>query len=53
MQGWLEAALAAGAAAFAAMKAYEDKLAREGRPPSHKFGKEALAALAGFEVGEG
>jgi len=42
----------AGAAAFAAMKAYEHKKANEGEPVSHPMAKEALAALVGFEIGE-
>ena len=41
----------AGAAAFAAMTAYEHKRANEGDPVSHAHAKQALAALAGFEVG--
>ena len=40
-----------GAAAFAAMTAYEHKRANEGEPVSHAHAKQALAALAGFEVG--
>lgn len=43
--------LLAGAAAFAAMTAYEHKRAAEGEPVSHAHAKQALAAIAGFEVG--
>lgn len=34
------------------MTAYEHKRANEGDPVSHAHAKQALAALAGFEVGE-
>jgi hypothetical protein len=38
-----------GAAAFAAMRAYE-KHQKEGKPPNHQLAKEMLAGLAGGEV---
>lgn len=41
-----------GAAAFAAMAAYEKKERDEGKPVSHGKAKEILAGIAGFEVGE-
>lgn len=37
----------AGAAAFAAMKAYEDHQRQNGHPPSHAFVKEMLAGVHG------
>lgn len=40
----------AGAASFAAVKLFEDRQRREGKPVSHAFAKEALAAIAGGEV---
>ncbi|KAK9383545.1 uncharacterized protein V2V93DRAFT_362083 [Kockiozyma suomiensis] len=40
----------AGAASFAAFKAFEDKQRREGQPVSHAFAKEVLAGFAGAEV---
>src|SRR4051812_30611265 len=42
--------LIAGAGAFAAFKAFEDKQRGEGKPVSHQFAKEVLAGLAGAEV---
>ncbi|EIE22256.1 hypothetical protein COCSUDRAFT_55952 [Coccomyxa subellipsoidea C-169] len=39
-----------GAAAFAAMRAYEQRQASEGRPPQHQFAKEILAGIVGGEV---
>ena len=39
----------AGAASFAAVKLFEDRQRREGKPVSHAFAKEALAAIAGGE----
>jgi hypothetical protein len=42
--------LIAGAASFEAMKLFEDRQRREGKPVSHAFAKEALAGLAGGEV---
>ncbi|KAJ5134554.1 hypothetical protein N7448_000427 [Penicillium atrosanguineum] len=42
--------LAAGAASFAGMKAYEDHQRKEGKTVSHAFAKEAIAALVGAEV---
>jgi hypothetical protein len=40
----------AGAAAFAAMRAYEKHQAANGQPPSHQFAKELIAGIAGAEV---
>lgn len=40
----------AGAASFAAFKAFEDKQRKEGKPVSHQFAKELLAGIAGAEV---
>ncbi|OCF33240.1 hypothetical protein I317_03697 [Kwoniella heveanensis CBS 569] len=42
--------LIGGAAGFEAMKAYEDRCAREGKPQSHARAKEILAGLAAAEV---
>lgn len=42
--------LIAGAASFEAMKLFEDRQRREGKPVSHQFAKEALAGIAGGEV---
>ncbi|GES64200.1 CipC-like antibiotic response protein [Aspergillus terreus] len=42
--------LVAGAASFAGMKAWEDHQRKEGKPVSHAFAKEALAAVVGAEV---
>lgn len=39
-----------GAAAFAAMRAYEKHQGKEGKPPNHQLAKEMLAGLAGGEV---
>ena len=40
----------AGAAAFAAMRAYEKHQSANGQPPSHQFAKELIAGIAGAEV---
>jgi hypothetical protein len=40
----------AGAASFAAFKAFEDRQRAEGMPVDHPFAKEALAGFAGAEV---
>jgi len=42
--------LASGAAAFAAMKAFENHKAKNVEPPSHQMAKEIFAALAAAEV---
>ncbi|KAI8583929.1 hypothetical protein K450DRAFT_220654 [Umbelopsis ramanniana AG] len=42
--------LIGGAAGFAAMKAYEAKEAREGKPQSHAFAKELIAGIAAAEA---
>ncbi|KAI6030444.1 hypothetical protein F5J12DRAFT_292665 [Pisolithus orientalis] len=42
--------LIAGAAAYEAMKAYNDHVARTGHPASHAKAKEIIAALAGMYV---
>ncbi|CAO1621016.1 unnamed protein product [Sympodiomycopsis kandeliae] len=42
--------LVAGAASFAAMRAYEQKEEREGKPANHAIAKEILAGIAGAEV---
>ncbi|KAH8808706.1 hypothetical protein F5884DRAFT_858228 [Xylogone sp. PMI_703] len=42
--------LLAGAASFGAMKIFEDRQRREGKPVSHQFAKELLAGIAGAEV---
>ncbi|KAI4591528.1 hypothetical protein LQW54_010041 [Pestalotiopsis sp. IQ-011] len=42
--------LVGGAAAFEAMKLFEDKQRREGKTVSHGFAKEMLAGIAGGEV---
>ncbi|KAL7423657.1 hypothetical protein Q5752_001238 [Cryptotrichosporon argae] len=42
--------LIGGAAAFEAMKAYEQHEAREGKAPSHEKAKEIIAGLAGAEI---
>ncbi|KAL5527671.1 hypothetical protein ACEPAG_6472 [Sanghuangporus baumii] len=39
--------LIAGAASFEAAKAYEDHVAKNGKPPSHEKAKELLAGFAG------
>ncbi|KAF7868437.1 hypothetical protein EAF04_004969 [Stromatinia cepivora] len=40
----------AGGAGFAAMKLFEDRQRREGKPVSHAFAKELLAGFAAGEV---
>ncbi|KAL7749304.1 hypothetical protein RI367_005174 [Sorochytrium milnesiophthora] len=40
----------AGAAGFEAMKAYEDKCRREGKPDNHAFAKELIAGFACAEI---
>ncbi|KAK0549544.1 hypothetical protein OC845_003082 [Tilletia horrida] len=42
--------LVGGAAAFAAMKAYEDHQRKEGKPVNHAFAKELIAGFAGAEI---
>lgn len=42
--------LLAGGASFEAMKLFEDRQRREGKPVSHAFAKELLAGIAGGEV---
>ncbi|EGW35817.1 uncharacterized protein SPAPADRAFT_59022 [Spathaspora passalidarum NRRL Y-27907] len=42
--------LVAGAASFEAVKLFEDKQRKEGKPVSHAFAKELLAGIAGGEV---
>ncbi|WVO19623.1 uncharacterized protein IAS62_000912 [Cryptococcus decagattii] len=42
--------LIGGAAGFEAMKAYENHVARNGKPSSHAMAKEILAGLAAAEV---
>ncbi|CAO3668634.1 unnamed protein product [Umbelopsis vinacea] len=42
--------LIAGAASFEAVKAWEDKCKREGRPANHAFAKELLAGFAAAEA---
>jgi hypothetical protein len=42
--------LIAGAASFEAVKLFEDRQRREGKPVSHAFAKEMLAGIAGGEV---
>ncbi|KAH8548018.1 hypothetical protein BGW37DRAFT_431820 [Umbelopsis sp. PMI_123] len=42
--------LIAGAASFAAVKAWEDHQRREGKTVNHAFAKEMLAAFAGAEI---
>ncbi|PWN86581.1 hypothetical protein FA10DRAFT_270132 [Acaromyces ingoldii] len=42
--------LIGGAAAFEAMKAYEDHERREGKPANHSMAKEIFAGLVGAEV---
>ncbi|RUP49757.1 hypothetical protein BC936DRAFT_141560 [Jimgerdemannia flammicorona] len=39
--------LVGGAAAFEAMKLYEDKMKRDGKPDNHALAKEILAGIAG------
>ncbi|KAE9364892.1 hypothetical protein N431DRAFT_355254 [Stipitochalara longipes BDJ] len=40
----------AGAASFGAMKVFEDRQRKEGKPISHQFAKELLVGIAGAEV---
>ncbi len=40
----------AGGAAFEAMHLWDKRQAAEGKPVSHSFAKEAIAAIAGAEV---
>lgn len=42
--------LVAGGASFEAMKLFEDRQRREGKPVSHAFAKEMLAGIVGGEV---
>ncbi len=42
--------LSPGAAAFAAMRAYEQHVSANGAPPNHQFAKEMLAGIIGAEV---
>jgi len=42
--------LIAGAASFEAMKLFEDRQRKEGKPVSHQFAKELIAGFAGGEV---
>ncbi|GLB05583.1 DUF3759 domain-containing protein [Aspergillus vadensis CBS 113365] len=49
-EGHLSHELLAGAASFAGMKAWEDHQRKQGKPVSHAFAKEALAAVVGAEV---
>ncbi|WWD02164.1 hypothetical protein V865_000202 [Kwoniella europaea PYCC6329] len=42
--------LIGGAAGFEAMKAYENHLRNEGKPPNHAFAKELIAGFAAAEV---
>ncbi|TKA83575.1 hypothetical protein B0A55_00412 [Friedmanniomyces simplex] len=42
--------LLAGGASFAAMKVFEDRQRKEGKPINHQFAKEMLAGIAGGEV---
>ncbi|KAI5365087.1 hypothetical protein Slin15195_G046240 [Septoria linicola] len=42
--------LLAGGASFMAMKMFEDRQRKEGKPVSHQFAKELLAGFAGGEV---
>ncbi|RUS17722.1 hypothetical protein BC937DRAFT_89567 [Endogone sp. FLAS-F59071] len=42
--------LIGGAAAFEAMKLYEDKMSADGKPDSHALAKEILAGIAGAAV---
>lgn len=42
--------LLGGAAAFEAMKLYEDQQAKNGKPDSHALAKEILAGIAGAEI---
>jgi len=47
-QAQLSHELIAAAASFAAMKAYNNHLEKEGKPASHDTAKEIMAAGAGF-----
>ncbi|CAF9929825.1 MAG: hypothetical protein GOMPHAMPRED_005508 [Gomphillus americanus] len=49
-QAKLSHELIGGAAAFEAMKAYEDHVERNGQPENHKFAKELAAGFAGAFV---
>ncbi|OQO13888.1 hypothetical protein B0A48_00763 [Cryoendolithus antarcticus] len=42
--------LVAGGASFMAMKMFEDRQRKEGKPVSHQFAKELIAGFAGGEV---
>ncbi|RLV91975.1 hypothetical protein JA1_003475 [Spathaspora sp. JA1] len=42
--------LVAGAASFEAVKLFEDRQRREGKPVSHAFAKELIGGFAGAEV---
>ncbi|KAG2187947.1 hypothetical protein INT44_000697 [Umbelopsis vinacea] len=42
--------LIAGAASFAAVKAWEDKNKRDGKPANHALAKQMLAGFAGAEI---
>ncbi|EEQ38573.1 putative 3-hydroxy-3-methylglutaryl-coenzyme A reductase [Clavispora lusitaniae] len=42
--------LVAGAASFGAVKLFEDRQRREGKPVSHAFAKELIAGFVGGEV---
>ncbi|KAL9934694.1 hypothetical protein V8E36_006469 [Tilletia maclaganii] len=49
-KGKLSHELIGGAAAFEAMRAYEQHQEREGKPANHALAKELLAGFAGAEV---
>ncbi|KAI0596773.1 hypothetical protein F4775DRAFT_563483 [Biscogniauxia sp. FL1348] len=42
--------LIGGAASFEAMKLFEDRQRKEGKPVNHAFAKEMIAGIAGAEV---
>ncbi|KAI1138693.1 hypothetical protein F5Y05DRAFT_47347 [Hypoxylon sp. FL0543] len=42
--------LVGGGAAFEAMKLFEDRQRKEGKPVNHAFAKELIAGIAGAEV---
>ncbi|KAJ2962473.1 hypothetical protein NQZ79_g2427 [Umbelopsis isabellina] len=42
--------LVGGAAGFAAMRAYEEHQAKQGKPASHPLAKQLIAGIAGAEV---
>ncbi|KAG2172364.1 hypothetical protein INT43_004906 [Umbelopsis isabellina] len=42
--------LVGGAAGFAAMRAYEEHQARQGKPANHPLAKQLIAGLAGVEI---